>query len=93
MSAINKANLVNAVASELGESVAQAKKAVDAVLESIAVQLGKGNSVRIAGFGFFEVVKRNARTGHNPKTGEPLKIPASKQPKFRPAKKLKDSVN
>ncbi len=93
MSAINKANLVNAVASELGVSVAHAKQAVDAVLESIAVQLGKGNSVRIAGFGFFEVVKRSARTGHNPKTGEPLKIPASKQPKFRPAKKLKDSVN
>jgi DNA-binding protein HU-beta len=66
---------------------------VDAVLSSIAKSLKKGDEVRLVGFGTFSVAKRAASEGRNPRTGEKIKIPASKQPKFKAGKALKDAVN
>lgn len=74
-------------------SKADAAKAVDAVLDSIAGSLSSGKEVRLVGFGTFSVASRAATTGRNPRTGEAIQIPASKQPKFKAGKGLKDSVN
>jgi len=90
---VNKNELVDAVATATELTKADAAKAVDAVFESITKSLKKGQEVRLVGFGTFNVRKRAASQGRNPRTGEPLKIPASKQPKFRAGKGLKDAVN
>ena len=66
---------------------------VEGLLETITVQLKKGGEVRLVGFGNFSVSRRKASTGRNPRTGEPMNIKATSQPKFRPGKVLKDSVN
>ena len=63
------------------------------MFESITTALKKGDEVRLVGFGTFSVSKRKASTGRNPRTGEPMTIKASSQPKFKPGKLLKDSVN
>ena len=70
-----------------------AEKAVSAVTASISEALKKGDKVQLVGFGTFEVRKRNARTGKNPRTGESIKIKASKVPAFKAGKALKDTVN
>ncbi|MBV9522010.1 MAG: HU family DNA-binding protein, partial [Alphaproteobacteria bacterium] len=72
---------------------ADATKAVDAVFESITDSLKKGDEVRLVGFGTFLVSARAASEGRNPRTGEAIKIPASKQPKFKAGKGLKDALN
>lgn len=90
---MNKNDLVAAVADSTGLSKADAAKAVDSVLDSITGTLKKGGEVRLVGFGTFSVAKRAASTGRNPRTGEAIKIPASKQPKFKAGKGLKDAVN
>lgn len=90
---MNKNDLVAAVADSAGLSKADATKAVDAVFDSIAGSLKKGGEVRLVGFGTFSVAKRKASTGRNPRTGETIQIPASKQPKFKAGKGLKDAVN
>lgn len=90
---MNKNDLVAAVASDAGMSKADAAKAVDAVFDSITAALKKGDDVRLVGFGTFSVVKRAATQGRNPRTGQTIKIPASKQPKFKAGKGLKDAVN
>jgi DNA-binding protein HU-beta len=90
---VNKVELVDAVSENSGLSKSDAGKAVEAVFESIAGELKQGNEVRLVGFGTFLVTKRAASEGRNPRTGEPVHIPASKQPKFRAGKGLKDSVN
>ncbi|GAB4572478.1 MAG: HU family DNA-binding protein [Rhodothalassiaceae bacterium] len=90
---MNKNELISNVAEAAGLSKADATKAVDAVFSSITGALKKGGDVRLVGFGTFSVAQRAASTGRNPRTGETIKIAASKQPKFKAGKQLKDAVN
>lgn len=90
---MNKNDLIGTVAETSGLSKAQAASAVEGVFDSISAALKKGDEVRLVGFGTFSVAKRKASTGRNPRTGEPMAIKASKQPKFKAGKVLKDSVN
>ncbi|MBQ2664735.1 MAG: HU family DNA-binding protein [Clostridia bacterium] len=90
---MNKTELVAAVAAKAELSKKDAEKAVAAVTASIGEALKKGDKVQLVGFGTFEVRKREARTGKNPRTGETIKIKASKVPAFKAGKALKDSVN
>ena len=90
---MNKADLIDQVAAKSDLSKAAATKAVDAVVECITKSLKKGDTVTLVGFGTFSVGKRGARTGRNPRTGEQIKIKASKTPKFKAGKGLKDAVN
>jgi DNA-binding protein HU-beta len=84
--------LINEVAKVVGTKK-QAQAAVDCVLSSISNALNKGDAVSLAGFGSFKVVKRKARKGRNPVTGEEIKINAYSTPKFTPDKALKEAVN
>jgi DNA-binding protein HU-beta len=90
---VNKNDLIAEVADRTGLSRADATKAVDYVFDIITDALKKGDEVRLVGFGTFTVSNRAATEGRNPRTGETIKIPASKQPKFKAGKGLKDSVN
>jgi len=90
---MNKSELVDAVSSQSGLAKADAARAVDAVLEAVSTALKGGDSVALVGFGTFAVKARAARTGLNPRTREPLQIPASKMPVFKAGKALKDAVN
>ncbi|WP_028880124.1 HU family DNA-binding protein [Terasakiella pusilla] len=90
---MNKNDLVAAVASSTGLSKADASKAVDGVFGAITDALKSGDEVRLVGFGTFSVAQRAASEGRNPRTGEKIQIPASKQPKFKAGKGLKDAVN
>ncbi|MEZ5544500.1 MAG: HU family DNA-binding protein [Lysobacteraceae bacterium] len=90
---MNKADLIGSVADAAELSKADAGRAIDAVIEVIKKALKKGDSVSLVGFGTFEVRKRAARTGRNPRTGENIKIKASKNPSFKAGKALKDAVN
>jgi len=90
---MNKNDLISQVADDAGLSKADAKKAVDAVLDNIAGSLSNGGEVRLVGFGTFSVTHRKATTGRNPRTGESIQIKASNQPKFKAGKALKDAVN
>ena len=90
---MNKAELIDAVAEGADISKAAATRAVDTVLDSITETLTKGDQVTLVGFGTFSVKDRAARTGRNPRTGEPIDIPASKVPGFKAGKALKDAVN
>ncbi len=90
---MNKQELIGTVAEATGMTKNDASKAVEAVFDSITSQLKQGDEVRLVGFGTFSVSKRKASTGRNPRTGEPMKIGASSQPKFKPGKGLKDAVN
>ena len=88
----NKAELIESVASATGLTKKDATAAVDAVFGSIQDSLSKGDKVQLIGFGNFEVRERAARKGRNPQTGAEIKIPASKEPAFKPGKALKDAV-
>ena len=90
---MNKQDLVSKVAESAEISKQKAASAVDAVLEAIKGSLKAGDDVRLVGFGTFSVSDRAATTGRNPRTGEPIQIPASKQPKFKAGKELKEAVN
>lgn len=90
---MNKNDLVAAVASSTGLSKTDSANAVESMLDSIAGALKGGNEVRLVGFGTFSVAHRQASEGRNPRTGERIQIPASKQPKFKAGKSLKDAVN
>ncbi|MBR5336767.1 MAG: HU family DNA-binding protein [Lachnospiraceae bacterium] len=90
---MNKAELVAAMADKAGLSKKDTEKALKAFTDVVAAQLKKGNKIALVGFGTFEVAKRAARTGRNPQSGKEIKIPASKAPKFRAGKALKDAVN
>jgi DNA-binding protein HU-beta len=90
---VNKNDLVAEVAASAGLSKADAAKAVDGVFDSITSALSGGREVRLVGFGTFSVAQRKATQGRNPRTGERIQIPASRQPKFKAGKSLKDSVN
>ena len=90
---MNKNDLVAAVADNAGLTKADASKAVDGVFDAITDVLKQGGEVRIVGFGTFAVAARKATTGRNPRTGETINIAASKQPKFKAGKGLKDAIN
>jgi DNA-binding protein HU-beta len=90
---MNKNELIGAVAEASGLSRSDATKAVEGVFDTITRSLSKGDEVRLVGFGTFSVAKRKASTGRNPRTGAPMTIKASTQPKFKAGKGLKDSVN
>lgn len=89
---MNKAELIAAVAEKAGITKKQAAETIDAVTETITNTLKTGESVLIVGFGTFEAKKKDARTGRNPKTGEPIEIAARTVPGFKPGKDFKDAV-
>ena len=90
---MNKAELVAAMAENAGLSKKDAEKALKAFTDVVAAELKKGEKIQLVGFGTFEVAERAARTGRNPQTGKDITIPASKAPKFKAGKALKDMVN
>ncbi len=90
---MNKNELISAVADKTGHSKADTTAAVEAVFDVITAALKDGDEVRVVGFGTFVVSQRKAGKGRNPQTGEEIDIPASKAPKFRAGKQLKDAVN
>ncbi|MDE7053326.1 MAG: HU family DNA-binding protein [Oscillospiraceae bacterium] len=91
-SPMNKSELINAVAEKAALSKKDSEAAVTAALDAITAALAEGDEVRLVGFGTFEVKKREARIGRNPKTKEEIQIPATKIPSFKPGKALKDVV-
>lgn len=90
---MNKTELIAAVAEKAEISKKDAEKAVKAFTDAVAEELAKGGKVQLIGFGNFEVSERPAREGRNPRTGETMTIAASKTPKFKPGKALKDEIN
>ena len=90
---MNKTEFIAAVAEQAGLSKKDAEKAVKAYNEVVAAELAKGGKVQLVGFGTFEVSERAEREGRNPKSGETMMIAASKAPKFKAGKALKDQVN
>jgi DNA-binding protein HU-beta len=89
---MTKAELIEKMASDADISKAAAGKSLDAMVDAVVKSVKKGNKVTLVGFGTFSVTKRKARTGRNPRTGETIKIKASKAPKFTPGKAFKDAV-
>lgn len=89
---MNKTELINAVAEQAALSKKDSEAAVNVALEVITAALKDGDKVQLVGFGSFEVKKREARVGRNPRTKEAIDIPASKVPVFKPGKALKDVV-
>ncbi|MBP5732548.1 MAG: HU family DNA-binding protein [Lachnospiraceae bacterium] len=90
---MNKAEMIAAIAQEAEFSKKDAEKALTAFMEIVTKELQKGEKVSLVGFGTFEVSKRAAREGRNPATNKTIKIPASKAPKFKTGKALKEAVN
>ena len=90
---MNKTELVEEIAKKTGLTKKDSEKAVKAFTDAVAAELKKGGKVQLVGFGTFEVAKRAAREGRNPQTGKTMKIAASKAPKFKAGKALKDAVN
>lgn len=90
---MNKTELVAAMADAAGLSKKDAEKALKAFTDVVAEELKKDGKVQLVGFGTFEVSKRAAREGRNPQTGKTMSILASKAPKFKAGKALKDSIN
>ena len=89
---MNKTEFIAAVAAQAELSKKDAEKAVASVLDQITEALKAGDKVQLVGFGTFEVRNRAAKQGHNPRTGEPMTVPASKLPAFKAGKALKDAV-
>ena len=90
---MNKAELVAAIADRTGLSKKDAEAALKACTDVVAEELKKGEKIQLVGFGTFEVSERAERVGRNPQTGAEMKIPASKAPKFKAGKALKDMIN
>ena len=90
---MNKTELIEAMVKKSGLSKKSAGTALDAMTDAIGAALKKGDKVQLIGFGTFETAKRSARKGRNPQTGKEIKIAASKTPKFKAGKALKDLVN
>jgi len=89
---MNKAQLIDGIATKAGLTKASAAKALNAYHEIVTDAIKAGDSVGVIGFGTFSVAERKARTGRNPKTGAVLEIKAAKLPRFKPGKALKDSI-
>lgn len=90
---MNKSELIDAIAAGADISKAAAGRALDSMIDSVTGALKQGDTVNLIGFGTFMVRERAARTGRNPRTGESIKIAASKNPSFKAGKALKDAVN
>lgn len=90
---MNKTELINAIAEKAELSKKDADKALKAFVDVVAEELKKGDKIQLVGFGTFEVSERAAREGRNPQTGATMKIAASKTPKFKAGKALKDMLN
>lgn len=90
---MNKGELVKKVANEAGITKTDAQRVIDAYTENITESLKKGQRVTLVGFGTFEVTKRKERRGRNPKTGDRMRIPGRKVPRFKAGKALKEAVN
>lgn len=91
--AMNKAQLISAVAEASGLTKVQAEKAINGTIDAISNELKGGGSLTLVNFGTFSVTNRSARTGKNPQTGAEIQIPAKKVAKFKPGKSLSESVN
>jgi len=89
---MTKGELIEAIAAGAGLTKADAGRALDAMIDAIKKSLKKNKKVTLVGFGTFSVSRRKARKGRNPQTGETIKIPAAKVPKFTPGKGLKDAI-
>ena len=89
---MNKMELVSAIAEKSDLSKRDTEAALNAFTDIVAEELKKGEKIQLVGFGTFEVSERAERTGRNPQTGEEMVIPASKMPKFKVGKLLKDSI-
>ena len=89
---MNKTDLITAAAEKSGLSKKDAERVVNALLDTLTTSLAKGEKVQISGFGIFEAKEREARVGRNPRTKEPVQIPATRTPTFKPSKLLKDIV-
>ncbi len=90
---MNKTELIEAIAKDSGLSKADSSRALESLLTTVTKTLKKGDEVAITGFGKFSIVKRAARTGRNPQTGEAVKIKASKSPKFTAGATFKNAVS
>lgn len=90
---MNKTELVAAIAEKAQITRKDADAALKAFTDAVSDELKKGEKIQLVGFGTFEVSERPAREGRNPRTGETMTIAASKQPKFKPGKALKDAIN
>jgi len=89
---MNKTDLIAATAEKSGISKKDAERVVNAMLDTVTASLVKGEKVQLSGFGIFETKEREARVGRNPRTKEPVQIPATRTPAFKPSKLLKDIV-
>jgi DNA-binding protein HU-beta len=92
---MNKGELVDAIASRVGDNLskADAERALNAFIDVVQEEVAKGGQISLPGFGSFKRTERSARTGRNPQTGQPVQIPASKAPKFTAGAKFKEIVN
>ncbi|MCL2854312.1 MAG: HU family DNA-binding protein [Defluviitaleaceae bacterium] len=90
---MNKSELVSAVAEKAEITKKDAEKFISTFVDVVTGELAKGGKVQLVGFGTFDVAERAAREGRNPQTGAPMKIAASKAPRFKVGKALKDAVN
>ncbi len=90
---MNKTELVAAIAGKTELTKKEAEKALKAFTDIVAEELAKGEKIQLVGFGTFEVSERAEREGRNPRTKETIMIPASKAPKFKPGKALKEQIN
>ncbi len=89
---MNKSELISEVARKTGLSQREAEVGVQTMLDMVSAELKKGGKVTLTGFGTFDVGKRKARSGVNPRTGAAIKIPASKMPRFKPSRSLRSSI-
>lgn len=89
---MNKSELVSEVARKTGLSRRESEVGVQTMLDLIAKEIAKGGKVTLTGFGTFDVGKRKARAGVNPRTGDPIKIAASKMPRFKPSRAMRDKI-
>lgn len=89
---MTKEELISKCAKEANITKAQATRALNSIIDGVTRSLKRGQKVSFVGFGTFEVTRRKARTGRNPQTGQTIRIPASRVPKFRPGKALKEAV-
>jgi len=89
---MNKTELIAVAAEKSGISKKDAERVVNALLDTLTASLVKGEKVQLSGFGIFETKEREARMGRNPRTKEPVQIPATRTPTFKPSKLLKDIV-
>ena len=90
---MNKTELVAAVAETIGMTKKDAERVINATVDTITETLTKGEKVQISGFGIFEVKAREARVGRNPRTSEPIQIPATRQPAFKASQALKNTIS